>query len=391
MRITPAKGDLRIHALVGLVLLAIASVSSAKPYTPASDNEILERLPYRAGDPAQRELRRLNEALRAAPNDVQLACDVARRHIEQGRATSDPRYYGYAQAALAKWWNQPDAPTEVLVLRATLHQNQHRFELALVDLDTVLKRNPKHAQARLTKAVVLQVRGDFSGGERECRLLTRIAQPVVTATCLAAVQSLNGELKSSYERLSRLSDQLPATSTELRGWMLSYLADMATRLGNNAAAEAHYRAALSNDGNDRFMLAAFADFLLDQKRPAEVLQWLRGQERVDGLLLRIALAERALNDAHWLASRDLLASRFTAARLRDERVHLREEARFTLWLQDQPKAALELALANWAVQKEPADARLVLEASRAAGRRDAAREISALLVAGKLEDVKFTN
>ena len=189
----------------------------------------------------------------------------------------------------------------------------------------------------------------------------------------------------------RLSDQLPATSTELRGWMLSYLADMATRLGNNAAAEAHYRAALSNDGNDRFMLAAFADFLLDQKRPAEVLQWLRGQERVDGLLLRIALAERALNDAHWLASRDLLASRFTAARLRDERVHLREEARFTLWLQDQPKAALELALANWAVQKEPADARLVLEASRAAGRRDAAREISALLVAGKLEDVKFTN
>ncbi len=391
MRTHPTKGDLSIRALAGLVLVTIASVAFAKPYIPASDNEILERLPYRAGDPAQRELRRLNDALRAAPNDVLLACDVARRHIEQGRATSDPRYYGYAQAALAAWWNLPDAPTDVLVLRATLHQNQHRFERALVDLDAVLARHPKHAQARLTKAVVLQVRGEFNGAERECRALARVAEPVVTATCLAAVQSLNGELKSSYERLSRLSSQLPPTSKELRGWMLSYLADMATRLGDNAAAERHYRAALSNDGNDRFMLAAYADFLLDQKRPAEVLQWLRGQERVDGLLLRIALAERAVNDAHWMASRDLLATRFAAARLREERVHLREEARFTLWLLDQPKAALELALANWAVQKEPADARLVLEASRAAGQRDAAKEISALLLAGKLEDVKLAN
>ena len=379
-----------IHALVGVVLAAIASVSFAKPYVPASDNEILERLPYRAGDPAQRELRRLNDALRTAPNDVPLACDVARRHIEQGRATSDPRFYGYAQAALAPWWNQADAPVEVMVLRATLHQNQHRFDQALVDLDAVLKRNPKHAQARLTKAVVLQVRGEFGGAEAECRALSRIAEPVVTATCLAAAQSLNGELKSSYARLSRLSE-MPGVTPELRGWMLSYLADMATRLGDNQAAEKYFLDALGIDRDDRFTLAAYGDFLLDQKRPAEVLALLSGQERIDGLLLRIALAQRALNDRHWLNSRDLLAARFEAARLRGEQVHQREEARFTLSLLDQPNAALALALANWSVQKEPADAWLVLAAARAAGQRNAAKDVNALLVAGKLEDIKLVN
>ena len=379
-----------IHALVGVVLAVIASVSFAKPYVPASDNEILERLPYRAGDPAQRELRRLNDALRAVPNDVPLACDVARRHIEQGRATSDPRFYGYAQAALAPWWNQADAPVEVMVLRATLHQNQHRFDQALVDLNAVLKRNPKHAQARLTKAVVLQVRGEFGGAEAECRALSRIAEPVVTATCLAAAQSLNGELKSSYARLSRLSE-MPGVTPELRGWTLSYLADMATRLGDNQAAEKYFLDALGIDRDDRFTLAAYGDFLLDQKRPAEVLALLRGQERIDGLLLRIALAQRALNDRHWLNSRDLLAARFEAARLRVEQVHQREEARFTLSLLDQPNAALALALANWSVQKEPADAWLVLAAAQAAGQRDAAKDVNALLVAGKLEDIKLVN
>ena len=379
-----------IHALVGVVLAVIASVSFAKPYVPASDNEILERLPYRAGDPAQRELRRLNDALRAVPNDVPLACDVARRHIEQGRATGDPRYYGYAQAALAPWWNQADAPVEVMVLRATLHQNQHRFDQALVDLNAVLKRNPKHAQARLTKAVVLQVRGEFGGAEAECRALSRIAEPVVTATCLAAAQSLNGELKSSYARLSRLSE-MPGVTPELRGWMLSYLADMATRLGDNQAAEKYFLDALGIDRDDRFTLAAYGDFLLDQKRPAEVLALLRGQERIDGLLLRIALAQRALNDRHWLNSRDLLAARFEAARLRGEQVHQREEARFTLSLLDQPNAALALALTNWSVQKEPADAWLVLAAARAAGQRNAAKDVNALLVAGKLEDIKLVN
>ena len=376
-----------IHAVVGAVLLGIAGFTAAMPFVPANDNTILERLPYRAGDPAQRELRQLNEALRASPNDVPLASDIARRYIEQGRATSDPRYFGYARATLGAWWNDADAPTEILVLRATLHQNQHRFDLALADLNRVLSREPKHGQARLTKAVVLQVRGQLDAAERECRALARIAGAIVTATCVAAVQSLNGQLETAYQRLSLALKQLPDPTPALQGWVRSHLADMAARLGDTKGAERHFLAALKATPDDAFLLGAYADLLLDLRRAKEAVTLLRGRERADGLLLRLALAQRASGDPVWKSSRDALAARFAAAQLRNDRVHLREEARFKLYLLDRPAAALELALENWAIQKEPADARLVLEAARAAEQPRLAKDVAAWIAMGRLEDV----
>ena len=375
------------HAVTGLMLIAISSGVCAKPFTPANDNVILERLPYKAGDASQRELRRLSQALRDAPDNAELAVDLARRHIEQGRATSDPRFFGYARAALSRWWEASDAPVEILVLRATLHQNQHRFDQALIDLDRALQRAPNNGQARLTKAVVLQVRGEFDAALTQCRALARLAEPVVVATCIAAVQSLNGELRSSYERLTKMADQLDRQSPAIRAWVLSYLADMAARLGEWQAAETYYQSALAADPSDAFLLAAYADLLLDQHRPQEAVKLLKGQERADGLLLRLALAQRAAADEKWRANRDALASRFAAAKLRNDRVHLREEARFTLHLLDQPDNALALALENWRIQKEPADARLVLDAAHAARQPKASAQVRQWLAMKRLEDV----
>ncbi len=364
-----------IQALAGLVLLAIANIVFSKPYIPASDREILERLPYKASDAGQREIRRMSQALREMPDNAALAAELARRHIEQGRATSDPRYFGYARAALSHWWDANDAPVEILVLRATLHQNQHRFDQALIDLNRALLRAPSNGQARLTKAVVLQVRGEFDAALQECRALASHADAIVTATCIASVQSLNGELRSSYEMLSRSVAQLKQQSSALRAWVLSYLADMATRLGEWQTAETYFLEALAADPRDAFLLGAYADLLLDGKRPREAIKLLQDQERADGLLLRLALAQRAAGHAQWHASRDTLAARFTAAKLRNERVHLREEARFTLHLLDRPHEALALAQENWLIQKEPADAQLVIDAARAANVPDAAAQV----------------
>ena len=108
---------------------------------------------------------------------------------------------------------------------------------------------------------------------------------------------------------------------------------------------------------DPYLLGAYADFLLDQDRPGEVLALLDDETRIDPLLLRLALAERRLGAEALGAHVALLQARFDAARRRGDSVHLREEARFTLHLLDRPGAALELARRNWATQREPADAR----------------------------------
>jgi hypothetical protein len=74
------------------------------------------------------------------------------------------------------------------------------------------------------------------------------------------------------------------------------------------------------------------------------------------------------------------------SRLRGDVSHRREEARFTLHLLSKPQEALPLATANWAVQREPADTRLLLEAALAAGAPSAATPVLDWLATTRLED-----
>ena len=70
-------------------------------------------------------------------------------------------------------------------------------------------------------------------------------------------------------------------------------------------------------------------------------------------------------------------------------LHLGAESRFRLHLLDEPAAALRLARENWTVQREPIDARLVLEAALAAGDGAAARPVVGWLEETGLEDVRL--
>ena len=138
---------------------------------------------------------------------------------------------------------------------------------------------------------------------------------------------------------------------------------------------------------DPYLLGAYADFLLDQDRPGEVLELLEDESRIDPLLLRLALAERRLGAGALDEHLALLQDRFDAARRRGDSVHLREEARFTLHLLDRPGEALELARRNWATQREPADARVLLEAALAASKPAAAQPVLDWLERTGLEHV----
>src|SRR5262245_3520036 len=120
--------------LVALFALtaAVASVTGA-PFIPAADSLILEHLPFAADDPVMRELSALRGQLNKDPENLPLALHLARRYLELGRVTGDPRYAGYAQAALRRWWDLNPPPGEVLILRATLRQRLHQFDAALAD------------------------------------------------------------------------------------------------------------------------------------------------------------------------------------------------------------------------------------------------------------------
>ena len=137
------------------------------------------------------------------------------------------------------------------------------------------------------------------------------------------------------------------------------------------------------------MLNAYADFLLDQKRPAEVIALLNDKTRIDSLLLRLALAKQQLGDNELPNIITQLKARFAASRLRGENLHQGDEARFALYLIKQPQQALQLAQANWMLQREPKDARIVLEAAIAAHDPAAARSVIELLKTSRIESLQL--
>ena len=117
---------------------------------------------------------------------------------------------------------------------------------------------------------------------------------------------------------------------------------------------------------DFYVRAAYADLLLRQGRAAEVLALLQGQESVEPLLLRIAIAQHRLHDPREAQSSGRLRAAFAAESQRGDALHRRELARFLLEVEDQPKPGLAVALENWASQREPDDVLVLVDAARAA-------------------------
>jgi len=348
----------------------LALVAQAKPFVPASDDVVLERLPE-MGDPALAELKRMRAALTANPRDLAAAVPVVRRALDAARALGDPRFLGQAQSALEPWWQGDDAPPVAMLLRATLKQSAHDFAGSLRDLDRLLAAHPQMAQARLTRATVLTVLGRYDDARGDCAALAGSVAPLVVIGCEAAPASLSGDARPAYDALTQTLAYSGADAA-VREWALTLAAEIAARRNDSHAAEGHFRAALALDPRDPYLKAAYADFLLDRDRPRDVLPLVRDGTRNDMLLLRLALAEQRLPDSRdaFVAHRAELAARFDAARQRGDSMHRREEARFRLATGNDPSEALALARANWAVQREPADLRILVEAAQSA--RDAA-------------------
>ncbi len=376
------------HRLLPALLCTLAvCTAGAAPFLPATDTQVLERLPARASDPRAQALQALRQAWRQQPGDVDRAVRLAEGYFDAVAAEGDPRYIGYAQAALAPWWALPAPPAAVRVLRAKLLQFDHRFSEALVDLDAVLQADPAHGEAWAWRAAIHMVRADYTQARRSCEQLAARAPPLIGAACTAQVDAATGRADAAATALGSALKNAPEADRAQRLWALTRLAETEERRGAYAAAEAAFRQALALDVGDVYLLAAYADFLLDRGRPSEVLALLKDRTRADVLLLRLALAAQAAGTPEREALARSMVDRFDAAALRGDTTHRKEASRYRLALRAQPDQALVLARENFAEQREPADARILLEAALAARQPAAAAPVLDWMAASGIQSV----
>ena len=368
-----------------MLSLLAAAPASAAPRTPTADTEVLEKLPTRAGDSSARELSRSRAAVALAPKDPALATELAQRYFDLALAQGDPRYVGYAEAVVVRFTSQMTVP--LLTLRGVLRQYRHDFEGGLKDFEAALVLDPSYAVAHAWRGAIYLVQADDVAARKECKALQALGRKALAGACLGLAQAYSGQLEAGYLTLQQAL--ATSTDTDNRLWLLTRLGEVAAWRGQEPQAQAHFREALSLGRDDVYLLAAWADFLLDAEQPAEVVRLLASWASADSLLLRLTEAEVQLKLPEAARHKNILTDRFAAARARGDTTHRAEEARFELRLRQDPATALRLAQENYAVQREPRDARVLLEASIATKDSASAQVVRDWMLRSGFEDARL--
>jgi len=378
----------RLLAMLGLGLgLVLGPTARAgEPPSAVAADVVVTVLHDRALSPAQHRLRLDRQHLQDRPDDLTLALQVAHQALALARQGGDSRYLAQVIAALTPWWSRADAPEPVRLVRATVRQTQHDFDAALDELKDLTQVAPTNAQAWWTLATLYQLQGQYGPAAQACAGLRASGATWQADVCRYELLSFQGQAPEARAGLARLMWRAPSA---LRAHLVLLRAELAQRLGEHEEATQLFDT-LAEIAQDPYSESALADWWLDQGRADQVWQRLQGRTRHDGLLLRLTEAAVALRRPEAPGLVALLTQRLLTARHRGEHsIHWREEARFQLHVLKQPRRALPLALKNWSIQKEPIDARLLLEAARAAGRPQDAQPMLDFVRAAGWTDVRL--
>ena len=142
-----------------MLLILMPSGTWAQPYIPADETQVLIEIEQSA---ALRELKSLRLAFNKENDNLSLLSRIIARYITLGRENADERYFSYAEALLTPYVVAERLDTTLSVQWADILQRQHQFARAQQVLDQVLTNHRGHTQARLMRAVIYQVKGQYS-------------------------------------------------------------------------------------------------------------------------------------------------------------------------------------------------------------------------------------
>ena len=373
-------------ALAGLLAAVQLPGQAATALQPLRDDEVLEVLPaVTRSRPVQTAA--VPTSVPAVHNPAS-AMKQAREDISVARQTGDTRYWGRAQAALAPWWDRPDAPADLAVLQATVQQGRHEFAASRTVLTSALARAPGHAQGWLNLASLERLSARYPEALAACDAVARAGQAVYAQACRLETESLQGQHRKSAEGLEALLRK--TTDTGQRSWLLSLLGESLERAGRDAPAADAYAGSLAAE-HDLYTAIAFSDLLLRTGKTRQALQTLAPLPETDAVVLRRAAAWKRLGDPRWKDERTMLAERVEELRRRgdDPALHGRELALAALWLDEDAARALQVAKSNLLLQREPIDWWVALQSARLARDSAALAEIGQSIAAAGLRDARL--
>jgi tetratricopeptide (TPR) repeat protein len=361
------------RAILLCLVIGKTGFAHAAPFVPSDPSLIVLRV---SSDPALKRIALLEAELSTDPRNLAHIYDLTDAYIAVGRRTTEPRYFGRAEALLRSHLESAAAPATLRLQLADILQYRHEYEAALDEISRALAQERGNTRAHLMRAAIWQASGRFADARIECGLVLASGASAAGGVCLAQVMGMTGQIDRARGLLSKLSTE-SSSSLPYASWLLTALADIEERSGDDSSAERSLRRAVTTNPTDYYARFALADLLLDRNRPGEVVQVLADLPRNESVLMRLAESHALLHASKANPYLVTLTERLDAARARGERIHARDLARVKLKLMGDPAGALQTARDNWNQQHEPVDARLLVSCGLAAHDRsviDAVRE-----------------
>jgi thioredoxin-like negative regulator of GroEL len=340
---------------------AAQAAAAADRFVPADPDFVVANIRQVMPD---EELRGLLGQWRGSAGAEAPAVALAAALLQRARLNREPSYVGRAEAVLAPVVGKGEAGASARRLYARTLQYRHEFGAAEVLLDELLRAAPRDSEARVQRASVHLVRGDFPAARADCAQLLAGggADPAVALACLAESYAGAGQLEQAQSLLEAFPLDRELSRPPAAAYLLSVRAELRERAHDLTGAIVDYRQALQLAPDDDAIRAALADALAARGDLREAATVLEIERPSLALLVRSALvtagAQRArLHDraSAWLA---LEAARGDA-------VHNREAAMLALAAGETARA-LSAAQANFAVQRELPDVRVLARAAVAA-------------------------
>lgn len=152
-------------------------------------------------------------------------------------------------------------------------QYQHRFAEAEGLLTQLLKDSPQDTDALLQRAQLRVTQQNARGALADCLRAAPRLDALAASACQAQALGALGQVASARRLLDAALTNARSTPG-IACWAQGIAAELAARDGAFDVAEHWHRAALAGAGDTHYPRIAYAQFLLQQKRPEEALQLL---------------------------------------------------------------------------------------------------------------------
>jgi tetratricopeptide (TPR) repeat protein len=276
-------------------------------------------------------------------------------------------------------------PERAAISAADDAQSRHDFATAEALLERQLATRPDDLEARLMRANLHLLAGEFEAARSDCQVALRSGALYAGTVCLASAQTGPGSLERARRMIAALGERDEA-DVELMRWRLLTEADLASRAGEEASSRFLLERAYALDPRHEEVRTQLAERVLNAGDPARALSLALAPEPSPARMVVRLRAAIAVGDARAPGWRNELAEALAADRHRGIPPHWREEGELALYADKDAMAAIGLARRNFETQKDTRDLRLLALAASAQGDREALSEIGGWLASSGFED-----